>query len=1040
MRTVQSRYIGLMVVFCLGLSLSVFSKEEKASGKKKGKSAKSADFNCGTVESLRLAITDLMATYGKQYPKGRAFLQRLKKIERSGDEKALAALRREALLANPLIDFDKILVVVHTGNINARLPANWQSNSSIGKNKHKNQLAVLSLKTGKLKRILQPKNQAYIGDVDLDFDGKRIMYSSVGENGAWAVFEAEIDPATGKLQGTPRQVTPDDCPDIDYYESCYLPDGRIIMASSSGFQGVPCVSGNDIVANLHLMDPETGKIRRLTFDQDSNWCPTVLPNGRILYLRWEYTDSAHYFSRVLMSMNPDGTNQGEFYGSNSYWPNSLFYARPIPGSSSKFIGIVTGHHGERRMGELTLFDNAKGRTEADGAIQRIPGRGKKVEPLIKDRLVSGSNPLFLHPWPLDENYHLVSMSFDRQDFGLYLVDTFDNVVKIKEIPEGSLLEAIPLKKSPVPTILPDRAREGETDATFYIQDIYSGPGLAGVPRGTVKALRVHKYEYAPRKRGGHYIIGFEGPWDVRIVLGTVPVNEDGSVIFKAPANTPIAFLPLDGDGKALQLMRSWTVGMPGEIVSCVGCHESQNSSPISRRTMASRQQPQPLVPWHGEPRGFSFEREVQPVLDRYCVGCHEGKENRPDFRHSQDSYGALHPYVRRNGPEGDYHLLTPLEFHANTSELVQMLEKGHHNVRLDAEAWDRIITWIDMNVPKHGSWAEAPIGNLGAAKKSAATMERRADLRKLYANVDVDPEAILNPYTPAKFVKPAKPSPNPAPVEVAGWPIAPAKAAKMQQGKKPVSVDLGGGQKMDFAYIPAGKYAMGSETEPMKAVEIEKPFWMGTTEVTLAQYRAFKPGHKNGVYDMHFKDQVNRGYYMNEPNFPAIRVPCNDALEYCEWLSKKIEKKVTLPSEEQWEWACRAGTDSLLWFGGKDTDFSEFANLADATLIELAVHGVNPKPFKNPPPEWNYELKDARFDDGVLHLADVGSYQPNPWGLHDMHGNACEWTRSDYDEGRKVVRGGSWKDRQPRASSAFRIGYPPWQQAYNTGFRVVIEK
>ena len=157
-----------MVVFCLGLSFPSFSQEtnqaaekkkERAERKAKKKNSvatmKPEDFNYGTVESLRLAITDLMATYGKQYPKGRAFLQRLKKIERSGDEAALAALRREALLANPLIDFEKILVVAHTGNINARLPANWQSNSSIGKNKHENQLAVLSLKTGKLKRLTQ---------------------------------------------------------------------------------------------------------------------------------------------------------------------------------------------------------------------------------------------------------------------------------------------------------------------------------------------------------------------------------------------------------------------------------------------------------------------------------------------------------------------------------------------------------------------------------------------------------------------------------------------------------------------------------------------------------------------------------------------------------------------------------------------------------------------------------------------------------------------------------------------------------------------
>jgi len=455
--------------------------------------------------------------------------------------------------------------------------------------------------------------------------------------------------------------------------------------------------------------------------------------------------------------------------------------------------------------------------------------------------------------------------------------------------------------------------------------------------------------------------------------------------------------------------------------------------------MASMQQPQNLTPWYDQPRGFSFQREVQPVLDKYCVGCHTAEkavDGRPVFSHDKDSYSALHPYVRRNGPEGDYHLLTPLEFHADTSELVQLLQKGHYNVTPDAEAWDRLVTWINLNVPKHGSWSEI-------SKKSEVPgfLERRADLQKLFANVDVNPEAILNPYKPAEFERPAKLPQPPAPPALVGWPIDPAKAAKMQDGKKPFSIDLGNGQKMNFVYIPAGQYVMGSETEqPMKKVEINRPFWMGTTEVSLAQYRQFKPGYDNGVYDMHYKDQVDRGYYVNEPDFPVIRVPFTDAEEFCKWLAGKTGKNVTLPTEEQWEWACRAGTDSLLWFGDKDTDFSAFANLADVSIRKLAVKGVNPKPIPNPSPEYDYELKDERFNDGVLHLAEVGKYQPNAWGLYDMHGNVCEWTRSDYDESRKVVRGGSWKDRQERAASAFRIGYPPWQQVYNTGFRVIIEE
>jgi hypothetical protein len=167
--------------------------------------------------------------------------------------------------------------------------------------------------------------------------------------------------------------------------------------------------------------------------------------------------------------------------------------------------------------------------------------------------------------------------------------------------------------------------------------------------------------------------------------------------------------------------------MPGETVSCIGCHEDQNDASPPTRTIASARRPVRPKPWYGPKRGFSFIREVQPVLDKYCVGCHSGATARqkkiPDFSFDpkdkkayvrfgrgnrfSNSYHNLHPYVRRNGVEGDYHPLTPLEFHADRSELTQILRKNHHGVKLDKEAWDRFITWIDLNVPFYGTWSEA---------------------------------------------------------------------------------------------------------------------------------------------------------------------------------------------------------------------------------------------------------------------------------------------------------------------------------------------
>ncbi|MBL7219710.1 MAG: SUMF1/EgtB/PvdO family nonheme iron enzyme [Phycisphaerae bacterium] len=1022
-------------------------KRRPASPAAPGKSA------YGTAESLRMAIKDLTATHGAKYPKGKAFLARLDALEPQLKEgkgaEGFEALRREALLANPLLDFDKLLLVRRKG---AALANNWKGNTGLKKTGYTNDIVVLSpLNDGKITPLFTPDGGKYVGETDLNFDADKILFSSIAANGTWGVFEIKAD-GTGL-----RQVSPDMGKDIDNYDPVYLPSGKIIFNSTSVYSGVPCVGGKEAVANLHLMNPDGTGVRRLCFEQDHDWYPAMLNNGRVMFLRWEYTDSAHYFSRVLMHMNPDGTDQKAYYGSNSYWPNSLFYTRPVPGSSTKFAGIVSGHHGTARSGPLVLFDTSLGRFEADGAVQLIGQHGKKVEPLVVDRLAGRYKPHFLHPFPLSDKYFLTSVNLGG--WNLFLVDVFDNMLLLKKDEGGqSLFEPVPFRKTERPPMLPDRTVPGAKEATVIISDIYVGPGLKGVPRGAVKNIRVYKYEYGPRNKGGHYAMGMEAGWDAHIILGTVAVETDGSTTFQIPANTPIALQPLDEEGKALQLMRSWLVGMPGERLSCIGCHESQDTAPATKMTLSSRKQPKKITPWYGPARGFSFKREVQPVLDKFCVGCHSGKPRKdgkkiPDLHDPKMAHTALHPYVRRNGPEGDYHLLTPLEFHADTSELVQMFQKGHNNVKLDKEAWDRLITWIDLNAPWHGTWTEA------GAKPDI--LKRRLDLRKIYASVDSNPEFIYKPYKlTEKFIKPAPLKLDIRNVSVTGWPFG-APAAKSKQGTAAaIELDLGGGAKMSLVKIPAGSFAMGSNTEtpqemPVTKVSIAKPFYMGATEVTLGQYKKFDPKYKNGVYDKHYKDQVNRGYYMDtSEKFPVIRVSWKRAMEYCAWLSKKTGRKITLPTEAQWEWACRAGSSSPLSFGDKDTDFSKFANLADVTVKEMAVKGVNPKPIKNPKPDVDYELKDVRFNDGVLHLADVGKYAPNAWGLYDMHGNAAEWTRSQYKPypysdtdgrndatatGKRVVRGGSWHDRQHRSTSSYRLGYPDWQKVYHVGFRVVVE-
>jgi hypothetical protein len=849
------------------------------------------------LTALRRTIEDLLASDPSRYPRGPEFLRRVSELQQQTEAMELALargdqgaagqadrllqqthrLQQEALLANPLLNFERLLFVRRKAD-QLGLPQNWQGNCALPRSGYENEIATLGPPRpgGRVRTLFRPERNVFVGDVDLHFDADRMLFSMPGENGRWQIWEIRSD-GSGL-----RQVTRGEEPDVDNYDACYLPDGRIVFCSTRCFAGVPCVGGGNMVANLFLTDADGGNTRQLCFDQDHNWCPTVLNNGRVLYTRWEYSDSPHYFTRLLFHMNPDGTGQMEYYASNSMWPNSIFYARPVPGHATKVVGVVSGHHGVPRMGELVLFDPAQGRREADGAVQRIPGYGRSVPPVIRDALVDQSWPKFLHPYPLSDKYFVVSCKPSPDaEWGLYLADVFDNLLLLHEEAGFACLEPIPLRKTETPPRIPDRVDLTSDVATVYLSDIYQGDGLAGIPHGAVKALRVYSPHYAYPGMGGHIHIGIDGPWDVRRILGTVPVQPDGSAVFQVPANTPIAVQPLDEQGAALQVMRSWFTAMPGEVLSCVGCHESQNSGPPSQFRMAAVRRPQKITPWHGPTRGFSFQREVQPVLDRNCVGCHNGQavggRALPDLRvdgpggwqNFTPSYVALHPFVRRPGPESDYHLQRPLEFHVSTSELIQMLRKGHHGVQLDAEDWDRLITWIDLNVPDHGTWHEH--------RRSRSHWEqRRLAMRTAYAGRSEDPEEIVEVPAAVRQVsyqQPVTPAPRPdVRVDCPGWPFDAdqAKRRQAEAGEIERVIELPDGSRLELVLIPAGDFVMGSndgdaDEYPPHRVRIERPFYMGKFEITNAQFALFHPAHDSAYISMTNKDHSHRGHPINHP-------------------------------------------------------------------------------------------------------------------------------------------------------------------------------
>jgi len=976
---------------------------------------------------LVMAIEDLTRTFPKQYTNGPKYLARAKQYEQTLP-KIIAALKaadvsvadqveeylafqRKALLENPLLTFDKLLMT--KGSIG--LATNWGGANRLG-----SEMVTLSpvAPDGKVETIYKGS----VSSFDLSFDAKKVLFSDGSR-----IKEVNVD-GTGLRtisKGESRSYNP-----------CRLPGGKIMFVSTACEQAVPCTGGGG-VGNMHVMNDDGSGERRITFDQDHNWDPCMLENGRVVFTRWEYTDLPHYFSRLLMSMNPDGTDQKEYYGSSSYWPNAMYWTRPIPGGAGKVVCVISGHHGVSRMGELLIFDPSKGRHEADGVVQRIPGWGQTVEPIIRDNLVGNSWPRFITPWPLAEpgtnkgsgKYFLATVKMTpNAPWGLYIVDVFDNMVPILT---GDYTMPTPLRPRPAPPVVAERIDLKRKDAVVYLTDIYVGGGLKGYPKGSVKALRVGSHHYRYPGNGDTGASAYEGGWDSKIILGTVPVYQDGSAVFQVPANTPIFVQPLDADGKSLQVMRSWFTAMPGERLMCIGCHESQNTAPPTRMTMASRKTPSPIAPWYGPARGFSYNREVQPVLDRRCAGCHNGKPRKdgktiPDLRAMRlhedfkgrysPSYMVLQKYVRRPGFESDYHLPNPAEYQADTSALVQMLKKGHPSsptgsdatghVKLTREEWDRLYTWIDFNVPFAANWRESH-----RPPKDSQVL-KRAKYLKLYASINDMNENPFELPEIAEFQPPAPAPARPKPVKLDGWPLSPAAAAELQTKTQlpDLELDLGDGVTMKMVPVPAGRFVMGETTafadeNTERVVEIAKPFYIAQFEVTNAQFARFAPDHDSRYIDGRGKDRSNRGRPINGPKYAAVRMTWKQAAAFCEWLSKKTGRRCSLPTEEQWEYACRAGADG--------------------------------------------PLPRAR---GASSSMPPGRGKSNAWRISDMTENVAEWTASTYDPrgaapfqdaalvaDTRVVRGSTWDDKARMAPTISRWRYRTCHPVYNVGFRVVCD-
>jgi len=620
-------------------------------------------------------------------------------------------------------------------------------------------------------RTLIDDPEGVIRDPDVSFDGKRVLFAwkKSDRSDDYHLYDMEVE--TGRI----RQLTFG----LGFadYEGAYLPNGDIVFNSTRCVQTVDCWWTE--VSNLYTCDADGKYLRRLTFDQVHTNFPTVMADGRVIYTRWDYNDRGQIYPQGLFQMNPDGTAQTELYGNNSWFPTAILHARGIPGTQ-KVVGVLSGHHTHQR-GKLATIDTRRGRQEASGVQLLAPVR--KAEAVRVDAYGQDGEQ-FQYPYPLSETEFLVS--YDPQGsrnkryvrpYAIYFVTIDGRRELLASDPKISCNQPIPLAPRKRPHIRPTIVDYRKKTGTYYVQDVYVGPGLEGIARGTIKRLRVVALEYRAAGIGATYNNGPGGgslsstpvgigntSWDVKAVLGEATVYEDGSALFNVPARTPIYFQAIDANGHMVQTMRSWSTLQPGETFSCVGCHENKNTAPSTgRRTLALEAGPQSLKPFYGPPRGFSFNKEIQPILDRHCISCHTGSEtesfsllaSRSEGKDSKrkwsDSYLALTGAlpVERSGEVLYYRgnqdselvnwinnmsvptMLPPYYKGAAKSRLMTMLQQGHEGVRLSRQEMDKIACWIDLLVPYCGHYTEANAWSDEEVRKYDHFLNKRKHMEQL---------------------------------------------------------------------------------------------------------------------------------------------------------------------------------------------------------------------------------------------------------------------------------------------------------------------
>ena len=565
------------------------------------------------------------------------------------------------------------------------------------------------------------------------------------EDSFYHLFEMNLD-GTGL-----RQLTRGKYNDFD---GRYLPDGQILFCSTHRGQAVQCNretaaaslqqdalpecyvrcgGGPDrpcAVYTLHVMDAGGGNLRPISAFEMFEWTPSIDDQGQILYSRWDYIDRYGQNAMGLWSTLPDGTDARALFGNYSRNPECIFEARSIP-ASRRLVFTASGHH-SITAGSLVLLDLRMG-PDSPQALTRLT-------PEVPFPESEGTpSTYYANPFPLSEDHFLTAWSDrplkfqgqvnDTAALGVYLYDAFGNLNLLYRDPAIGSQYPLPIRPRPRPPQLINQVNwDGPQEGQLLVANVYKG--LESIPQGTIKRLRIVGMPVKTHPTMDYPSIGLTTHDSGRFVLGTVPVEEDGSALFRVPSGITLFLQALDEEGMAVQTMRSGTYVQPGQTYACIGCHEQRTTAPPTHRPLAACRAPSRLTPGPAGSWPLDYVALVQPVLERQCVRCHQPGERAAKFdltpsRSYESLVGFGSPSLRdvviaryreQRSRVG--------ECEARVNPVLKLLRDGHYGVKLSADDRSRLVTWMDTLGQRLGHFSREQEGQLRQLRqKMAAILE-----------------------------------------------------------------------------------------------------------------------------------------------------------------------------------------------------------------------------------------------------------------------------------------------------------------------------